>query len=130
MKKTVFAVVISLLLLTTTVVLILNSGPIKWEEGLEYFILLVLVAFGLYVAYRRITSAKRGQPAEDEFSKKVLQKASSLSFYISIYMWLVIMYQADKLEKPSGVMFGWGILGMAIIFVLSWVYYNFRGIRE
>jgi peptidoglycan/LPS O-acetylase OafA/YrhL len=82
------------------------------------------------VAFRRIGSEKRGQPAEDEFSKKVMQKAAALSYFVSLYLWLGIMYLADKLKTETDVMFGWGILGMAVIFGASWLFYNFRGIKD
>jgi peptidoglycan/LPS O-acetylase OafA/YrhL len=130
MKKAVLPIVVSLMVLATTVVWILNAGLVNWGENLQFIVIFVLVAFGIYVGYRRFTSEKRGQPAEDEFSKKVMQKAAALSYYISIYIWLVIMYLADKLKTESDVMFGWGILSMAIVFALSWGYYNFRGIRN
>jgi hypothetical protein len=42
-----------------------------------------------------MSSAKRGQPAVDEFSKRILQKAAALSYYISICLWLLIIYLTD-----------------------------------
>jgi hypothetical protein len=59
-----------------------------------------------------------------------MQKAAALSYFISIYLWLVIMYLTDKLKIETDVMFGWGILGMAVIFASSWFFFHFRGIRN
>jgi peptidoglycan/LPS O-acetylase OafA/YrhL len=130
MKKAILAIVVSMMVMATTIVWIMNSGPIDWGENLQFIIIILLVAFGFYIAYRRFSSEKRGHPAEDEFSKKVLQKAAALSYYVSIYLWLALMYLSDKLKKETEVMFGWGILGMAIIFAISWAFYNYRGIKN
>ena len=97
---------------------------------MQFAIIGVIICFGLYVGYRRFTSEKQGQPAEDEFSKKVLQKSAATSYYISLYLWLVIMYLTDKLKVETDVMFGWGILGMAVIFAGSWIYFNLRGMKD
>jgi len=130
MKKAALAIVVSLLVLVSTLLWIWTAGPESWGERTQYLVIFLLVAFGFFMAYRRLTSARRGEPADDELSKKVVQKAAALSYFISIYWWLVIMYLTDKLKRETDVMFGWGILGMAIIFALSWVFFNFRGIRN
>lgn len=130
MKKAALAIVVTLLVLVSTLVWIITAGPESWGERTQYLVIFLLVAFGFFMAYRRLTSARRGEPADDELSKKVVQKAAALSYFISIYWWLVIMYLTDKIKKETDVMFGWGILGMAIIFALCWVYFNFRGIRN
>jgi peptidoglycan/LPS O-acetylase OafA/YrhL len=130
MKKSILAIIVSILVLATTILWITKSVPWNFGESIQFIIILVLVLFGLYVAFRRIGSEKRGQPAEDEFSKKVMQKAAALSYFVSLYLWLGIMYLADKLKTETDVMFGWGILGMAVIFGVSWLFYNFRGIKD
>jgi len=130
MKKSILAVIVSIVVLATTIIWITKSGPGTIAESAQFIVIFVVVLFGLYVAYRRFSSAKLGQPAEDEFSKKVLQKAAALSYYVSLYLWLVLMYLTDRLKAETDVMFGWGILGMAVIFGASWIYYNFRGIKN
>jgi len=130
MKKSALAIIISILVLASTLLWITTSSPENLGEYTQFIIILIIVLFGLYVGYRRFTSEKRGQPPEDEFSKKVMQKAAALSYYVSLYLWLGIMYLTDKLKTETDVMFGWGILGMAVIFGVSWLFYNFRGIRN
>jgi peptidoglycan/LPS O-acetylase OafA/YrhL len=130
MKKAILPIIVSVLVLGTTLIWITTSAPESIGENLSFIVILVLVLFGLYTGYRRIIGAKRGQPAEDEFSKKILQKAAALSYYISLYLWLAIMYLTDHLKAEPDSMFGYGILGMALIFGISWVYYNFRGIKD
>jgi hypothetical protein len=97
-----------------------------------FFILigLVLVGFAIYKGISRARSAARKEPAEDELSKSILLKASSLSYYISIYLWLFIMYISDKVKWETHTLIGAGILGMAVIFSLSWLGVKFIGLRN
>ena len=130
MKKSFLAVIVSVLVLVTTVLWMSDALSVSVGEYTQFVIIGILVCFGLYVGYRRFTSEKRGQPAEDEFSKKVLQKSAAVSYYISLYLWLVIMYLTDRMKIETDIMFGWGILGMAVIFAGSWIYFNLRGMRD
>ena len=104
-----------------------NSDPL---ELLQYGIIILVVAFAVYLGFKRLGSAKRGEPVEDELSKKILQKASSLSYYISLYMWLAFIYFSDKAELEAHTLIGAGILGMAVIFAVCWLVFNFRGLRN
>jgi peptidoglycan/LPS O-acetylase OafA/YrhL len=90
----------------------------------------LVVAFAVFVGIKRLTSAKRGEPAEDELSKKVMRRTSSLSYYISLYLWLAIMYFSDKLHYETHTIIGAGILGMAVIFAICWLVSNFTGIKN
>jgi len=130
MKKSFLAVIVSVLVLITTVLWISDALSLSLGEYIQFLIIGILVCFGLYVGYRRFTSEKRGQPAEDEFSKKILQKSAAISYYVSLYLWLVIMYLTDRLKIETDIMFGWGILGMALIFAGSWIYFNLRGMKD
>jgi len=130
MKKSFLAVIVSVLVIVTTVLWMSDALSVSVGEYTQFVIIGILVCFGLYVGYRRFTSEKRGQPAEDEFSKKVLQKSAAVSYYISLYLWLVIMYLTDRMKIETDIMFGWGILGMAVIFAGSWIYFNLRGMKD
>jgi peptidoglycan/LPS O-acetylase OafA/YrhL len=130
MKKSFLTVVVTGLVLVTTVLWMSGALSVSLGEYIQFVIIGILVCFGLYVGYRRFTSEKRGQPAEDEFSKKILQKSAAISYYISLYLWLVIMYLTDRLKIETDIMFGWGILGMAVIFAGSWIYFNLRGMKD
>jgi hypothetical protein len=91
---------------------------------------LILIGFGAFFGLSRLRSAKRGEPPEDELSKKILQKASSVSYYISIYMWLGFGYLSDKTKIESHTLIGAGILGMAILFFACWIFYKIRGMKD
>lgn len=91
---------------------------------------LVVVGFAVFIGINRIKSVIQKEPIEDELSKKIMIKASSISYYISIYLWLIIMYFSDKVALESHSLIGAGILGMAIIFLLSWIGVKMFGVSN
>jgi len=122
MKKTIIIFVIAVLVLVSLVIWAVNanlSGNL--QEILMIPVAAIIVAFAVFIGITRLKSNLRKEPAEDELSKRVMTKASSLSFYISIYFWLFLMYISDKISLESHSLIGAGILGMAVIFFLSWV---------
>jgi hypothetical protein len=131
MKKTIITFVISALLLFSLVLWAINadiSGNI--QAYLMIAVVIVMVGFALYNGLERLKSLRRKEPIEDELSKKLLTKASSLSFYISIYLWLFIMYVSDKTAMETHSLIGAGILGMSIIFLLSWLCVKLVGLKN
>ena len=93
-------------------------------------IMLIMIPFVL----RRFKDVKRGMPMEDERSKKVINRAAAMAYYISIY-WILIV---GWFEKPiteilkiemltTSQTTGICIMGMAIIFFISWFYYDKKG---
>ena len=96
----------------------------------EYFyvgIISIFFLLELYLGYKRIIRRKEGLPEEDEMSKKIAQKAAATSFYLSLLLWLVLIYVQDKITADIRILFGYGMIGMALIYVFSWFYYNFTG---
>ncbi len=131
MKKSVIIFMIAALVLLATVLWILSlSGVLKTNYLGSILIVFLLVVFALFIGFKRLGSARRGEPAEDELSKKVMQKSASLSYYISIYMWLIIGYFSERLDYETHTVIGAGIIGMAIIFAICWLIFNFRGIKN
>jgi peptidoglycan/LPS O-acetylase OafA/YrhL len=131
MKKTVLVFIVSALVVVTTVIWILTSGTaFKPADLVMYGVIIVVVGFALFIGYKRLTSVKKGEPAEDELSKKVLQKTAAMSYYISLYLWLAVMYVSDKMDYETHVFLSAGILGMAVIYALCWLVYNFRGVHN
>lgn len=118
------------LLLTFLMMWALNSqlkGNI--QEILMMAIGIILAGLAVYLAIRRVKSATRKEPPEDELSKKIMTKATSLSYYISIYWWLFLGFVSDRIAWATHTLIGAGILGMAVIFVLSWLGTKFYGFR-
>jgi hypothetical protein len=100
---------------------------------LEFFPRIILFLVGglaIFIGIRRISGIKRGEPSEDELSKKIQVKTASISFYISIYLWLFIMYFSDKLNLENHTLIGVGIAGMALIYILSWIALKMWGLKD
>ena len=131
MKKSYLALIVSALVLVSTLIWFLNSKKLmNGMEIIQYGIILILVGFGVYTGLSRLKSEKRGEPTEDELSKRILQKASSTSYYISLYMWLVFIYFSDKTKLENHTLIGAGILGMAVIFCVCWIAYKIWGMKD
>lgn len=129
MKKNIALIVLTLLVIISVAMWFGNSANFNLQEtGILGGIIIVLV-FALFVGYKRFLSAKRGEPSEDEYSKTVMQKTSSLSYYLSLYMWLGIMYFSETTAMATSTLIGIGILGMSILFAVSWAYFHFKGIQ-
>lgn len=106
------------------------EGNVDSGDIFQFGIISLLIVFAFYLGFRRLSSERRGQPAEDEMSKKVSQKAASTAYYISLYLWLIVSYLSDSRDLPTHTWIGLGIVGMAILFAGSWFYHNFRGVKD
>jgi hypothetical protein len=113
---------------------IFQTGSIAEEARpvfTEYFyvgIISIFFLIGIYIGYKRIKRKKAGMPEEDEMSRKIAQKAAATSFYISLFLWLGLIYLQDRILTDIRLLFGYGMLGMALIFVFSWFFYSFKGV--
>jgi len=131
MKRAIilFAVV-ALIIFGTTLWLMSLETAIKAVDLLNIVVIIMVVGFALFFGYKRLTSAKRGEPVEDELSKKVMQRTAALSYYISIYLWLALGYFSDRFKMEIHTVIGIGIIGMAVSFAICWVIINFRGVKN
>jgi hypothetical protein len=122
MKKTIVMFLVSVLVLGSLALWALK-GHISGnpQEILTAGIVLVLVGFAVFLGVSRLRSHLRREPGEDELSKIVMTRASSLSYYISIYLWLFVMYISDKTSLPAHSLIGGGIMGMALVFLFCWL---------
>ena len=128
--KNVIALAIILVLVVFTVFLWLGKESLGVEELSSLAIILAVVGFAVFILLRRIKSWKAGEPQEDELSKKIMLRTSSLSYYISLYFWVFLLWLKDRMEFDQEQLLGTGILGMAVIFALSWVFFHFRGVAN
>jgi peptidoglycan/LPS O-acetylase OafA/YrhL len=131
MKKTIVSFIVSALVLVSLAIWALK-GKISGntQEILMTVGVLIMVGFALFISAKRVRSHRRQEPAEDELSKQVMNRAASLSYYISLYWWLLVMYFSDRVSLPVHSLIGAGILGMAIIFVFSWIWTKVSGTKN
>jgi len=131
MKRTILVFAISFLILLSVVMWFYSSGQYySATDAIQFGIILLLVVFAMFIGYKRLKSAKRGEPVEDELSKKILLRTASTSYYISLYIWVFILFIKDRISYDTEELIGYGILGMALSFAICWLLFNFRGIRH
>ena len=131
MKKGLIALVVSVLVLGTSAWWFFSTDDHKIGfEVVSFGVIIVLVGFGFLFAYRRLSAAHRGEPAEDELSKKIVQKTAAWSYYISLYMWVFMIWLKDRVTLDTEQVLGAGILSMAVIFFICWIIIRARGLRH
>ncbi|MCU0798183.1 MAG: DUF2178 domain-containing protein [Candidatus Thermoplasmatota archaeon] len=123
--KAMMMMVLAVIIASSFIVYAITSGNIGYSLVLLVIATVLLVVFGLF-AIRRYRDAEKGLPFEDERSRKVMEKATSRSFFVSLYTllfigWLSedIVHFRDVSQATSAV-----ILVLAISFFICWVYYN------
>ncbi len=131
MKRSVLVFLVAGLVLLTSLLWMVNSaGMADLTDTIQFGVIGLLVAFAVFIGFRRLKSERRGEPAEDELSKSILQKTAAFSYYISLYLWVAMIYIKDRVNMDTEQLLGTGILGMAITFALCWLILNFRGMRH
>jgi peptidoglycan/LPS O-acetylase OafA/YrhL len=131
MKRSYSIFLIAGLVLVTTMIWYLTSYKnFKPTDLLHFGIVAVLVLFAIFVGFKKRANQKRGEPAEDELSKRILQKTAALSYYISLYIWVFILFIKDRISFNDNELIGAGVVAMAVTFGITWLFVNFRGIRN
>lgn len=92
-------------------------------------IALIILFFAYFTYARGNKDIKEGFPLKDERSIKVMEKASSKAFYISLYLLLTMGFISDYLpfrdvSQATGITVGL----MALLFAALWIYYNSKEI--
>lgn len=130
MMKNLIVLAIILVLVVFTAFLWLRNENLELEELTSLGVILSVVGFAVFILIRRIKSWKVGEPQEDELSKMVMLRTSSVSYFISLYFWVFLLWLKDRIVFDQEQLIGTGILGMAVIFALSWGFYHFRGVSN
>ncbi len=126
MRKTMFVAVLSVAVLVTLILWWVRAGSsLETKGSFMIAIQVVVVVFAVIFAFRRLKSAKHNLPAEDEMSKKILRRGAATSYYVSMYMWLAFMFFEERIDLERSTLIGAGILGMAVIYALSWIYHMY-----
>ena len=111
------------------IVALLDEGE-NMQLVLPIGIVVIIVLFMVPFVKRRWFDVRKGFPSEDERSKKVMTNASSRAYYVSLYWLLAISFSVEVLEIVEldvGQAIGTGIVGMAVLFGIFFLYYNGKG---
>ena len=131
MKKSLIVFIVAgLVLLSAGLWYITSAENFKPMDLLHFGVILLVVGFALFIGFKRLSNAKRGEPAEDELSKKILQKTAAVSYYISLYIWVFMIFLKDRIEFDTEELLGTGILAMALTYGVTWLILNYTGIRN
>jgi len=86
----------------------------------------IILVFAIFTFIKGNRDLKEGFPLKDERSRKVIEKASSKAFYVSLYLLLALGFLSDGMIQFRDVSQATGIAvgGMAIIWAVLWAYYN------
>jgi uncharacterized membrane protein len=89
-------------------------------------IALIVLAFAIIVFVRGSSDMKKGFPLQDERSKRVMEKAATKAFYVSLYLLLALGFLSDEIIKFRDVSQATSVAvgGMALIWIIFWAYYN------
>jgi len=130
MKKSGLVFLVAILVVVSTILWIAKSGVLSGVDVLQIGVIAILVILAVVFGYRRLTSERRGEPVEDELSKKVMMKASAWAYFISLYMWVFMIWLKDRVTFDTEQLLGTGILAMAVIWALCWLVVYWKGIRD
>ena len=108
------SVIVGILYLATTLYL-------QGYSLVAAFLMLIIVAlvWKLFVFLRNYyNDLKMGMPIRDERTKKVRMFAAGYAYFISLYIWLMLLMFHKFLDYDDALILG--LLGMALSFGLSW----------
>ncbi len=129
--KRPYYLIFSISALIVASLFIMESYEVTPFESISTMIVLIVLSIiAVIVAILRLKAWKSKEPVEDEYSKKIMMKTSSYSFYISMYLWLLISYFSEGSEMDTQRIIGLGVVGMAIVFVVSWIFIKIIGLRN
>ena len=97
-----------------------NTLP-RFMEYLHICFLIGIVGIGLFQGYLMFRSRKLEQPADDELSLKILQRAAQISYLVSLNVWAILIYAGSKTDVDPFILLGTGIICMVVVFVVSWL---------
>jgi len=127
--RIVAIIIVSLFVIVTGTLWSLNSfakGDIAGAVTGGLIAITILV-FAIFVYMRGNKDLREGYPLKDERSGRVLEKASSKAFYVSLYLLLAVGFLSSEgiikfRDVSQAISLSMG--GMAILFAVFWAYYH------
>lgn len=100
------------------------------SEILHVIMILVLFILGIIQGIKRKRATEEGFPEDDELSEKIVRKSAGISFYLTLFIWLILLFVNSFIEIDSRLIFSYGFIGMSLTFVISWLIINSQGIKD
>ena len=135
--KTIFlpVFIISAMLMISGVVIFqsdtMESTTLNFiSEVIHVFVIIIILIIGIVLANKRRRLEKAGLALDDELSDRILCRTGLISFYGTLILWLILLYIQMKSSLFTGLVFSYGFIGMALIFVIIWIVYNSKGLND
>lgn len=129
MKNNLRTILVALIavLVVATCILWISRSSFSMDAGTVLMLVIPVIVLVYAVLFLRKSraDARDQMPAEDELLKTIRLRSGNTSFQFSLFLWLVIGSVEDRIEIEGHTIIGAGILGMAIIFALSWIYHRY-----
>jgi len=124
--RTILIVVVAVLVVATFAIWIANSDvSLDFGTILMFVIPVVILVYAVLFLRKRWADARDHLPAEDELTKMIRLRSGYTAFQLSLFLWLVIGSVEDRFDVEGHTIIGAGILGMAVLFALSWIYHRY-----
>ena len=136
MKKLFLPTFTFCIFLTLSGIWVFQSSPNAdlLDNSIHEIILVVFLfltySISIIVGIKKFRDSDKGLPEEDELSARIIEKASFRSFYISLFIWLIILYLHLNTEIITEILFVYGFIGMAVVFIINWLVLNKTGVEN
>lgn len=109
------------------VYLSIKNNEVNMQMYIPVIIVVLITIFMVIFITKKARDVKKGLPLEDELSKRVINRAAAISFYVTLY-WLMAISMFEPLfakmfntpNLTASQTTGGGIAGMVVIFMISW----------
>ncbi len=126
-KTALFIGVIVLLVVISTAGLYVFSAGFEPGSISVAVIMLIIAGLAAFVLVGRARSIRRGLPAQDEFTKRTMQRAGYYTWLVTIYLTLAVSYLSDE-YGIIGRHVGYSIIiGSSIMFFVFYLWFNRKG---
>ncbi|KUO53149.1 MAG: hypothetical protein APF76_03660 [Desulfitibacter sp. BRH_c19] len=122
-KRFVFLLIISLLMVIGTIFFSANLISLGNSSMALVLLFIMIIPLGILSVFIRkcYYDLKAGVPGEDERTKKVRLYAAGYAYFISLYVWILLLAFNKYLDDDLLMI---GLFGMTVSFYLSWVLLN------
>jgi len=122
--KFIFLLITSLSMLIGTIYVSTQLFSLGNNTEAIVLILVMIVIVGILSVFikKSYQDLQSGIPSDDERTKKVRMYAAGYGYFVSLYVWLVLLAFHKYLDSDDLLMFG--LLGMVISFYVSWLLLN------
>lgn len=89
-------------------------------EIVYVIMLFIIISLSVYMSIKRSSDIKAGLPADDELSRNIIHRAGSFTFFVSLFIWLVLLIIEAQGNTESKYLFSFGLIISSFVFMISW----------